>query len=184
MWRSWTWIMLFHRCFMGYDVILGIPVSTAVATTSRARFLVEDGTPSRISFTSKTRVTCSTFDSWWCITSRKAAAMSWRSKFHVLTDEIWVDSDEPVVVYRSCFSHDSCPEQIRRLLLTHTIISPNPCSISPKHVPASKKTGPTFSSQLPSENEKTKKTTQRDLGCRIFSTNAPGGFKQFDLSST
>ena len=43
--------MLFHRCFMGYDVILGIPVSTAVASTSRARFLVEDGTPSRISFT-------------------------------------------------------------------------------------------------------------------------------------
>ena len=53
--------MLFHRCFMGYDVILGIPVSTAVATTSRAGFLVEDGTPSRISFPSKTRVACSTF---------------------------------------------------------------------------------------------------------------------------
>lgn len=126
-------------------------------------------------FTSKTRFTCSTFDSWWCITSRKAAAMSWRSKFHVLTDEIWVDSDEPVVVYRSCFSHDSCPEQIRRLLLTHTIISPNPCSISPKHVPASKKTGrlflvnfhPKMRSRMPD-----------------FFDERTGGFKQFDLSST
>lgn len=55
-----------------------------------------------------------------------------------------------------------------------TIISPNAYGISPKHVPASKKTGPTFSSQQnhPRINKK-KPTFPRDLGdVRQLDSNA------------